>query len=457
MESHTTNNTGLFGSIIDFLERSSFARLISFNFISYEVDKSPNHELFRELLLALYPCVKLSITGLRVSEEHLEHISSGLLLPGIQSLELDVFDDPHPQALLSMVERRLDLERGMGSINLRNIFGRVRNPKLQVKSEARENFITKALAFLTQRVLDTQGIYMVDTHSLPAPEAHQAYCNVSALEGGFLDLNFAHFTTSITSPETMVAPSLAFLLRHSSKNDNFLFDLGIRRNWDTYPPQTLKAVVNFGINVPQDVVESLAKGGLSPSDISTICLSQAHFDHVGDTKLFPGSIFLVGEETKRAISPEYNDLLVLKELPAPRDRINFLSTAEWQPLGPFPRALDFYGDGSLYIIDAAGHLPGHINVLARTSADGSWIYLAGDSAHHWDLVTGKGEIAVHEGQEGFFRCAYHDKAKTEQHLARMRELLAMPRVQVLLAHDIPWYSTNKGGPAFWPGKIPPAL
>ena len=122
-------------------------------------------------------------------------------------------------------------------------------------------------------------------------------------------------------------------------------------------------------------------------------------------------------------------------------------TVQWKPVGPFPRAYDFYGDGSLYIVDAPGHLPGHLNVLARTSADGSWIYLAGDSAHDWRIITGEAKIAT----EPF--CIHTNKEQAEAHIARIRELRANPRVRVLLAHDVPWYEENKGGDAYWPGEI----
>lgn len=56
-------------------------------------------------------------------------------------------------------------------------------------------------------------------------------------------------------------------------------------------------------------------------------------------------------------------------------------------IGPYPRAMDIFGDGSMYIIDASGHVDGHINILARTSPDGAWILLGADSAHHPDLIT----------------------------------------------------------------------
>ncbi|KAG6826742.1 hypothetical protein H0H92_014615 [Tricholoma furcatifolium] len=78
---------------------------------------------------------------------HLKHLTI---------LRLDVFD-PH-QAHLSMVERRLELERGMGSINLRSIRGRVRDPSLLVySSEARKNFITKVNL---KQIKEKYGVYV---------------------------------------------------------------------------------------------------------------------------------------------------------------------------------------------------------------------------------------------------------------------------------------------------------
>jgi glyoxylase-like metal-dependent hydrolase (beta-lactamase superfamily II) len=291
---------------------------------------------------------------------------------------------------------------------------------------------------------------------LPPPTQTQAYCDVSALESGLLELPLVMFTTSTTDPNVIsIAPSLSFLLQHSTSNKKFVFDLGIRRDWENYPPKTVERIKNFfKLHVPEDVVESLAKGGTSPSDISIVCLSHCHFDHVGDTTPFTSSTFVVGAEATSLFNPGYpadpksnfaSDLL-------PPSRTKFLSPDSWQPLGPFPHALDFYGDGSLYIVNAPGHLSGHINVLARTSADGAWIYLAADSAHHWDLITGKGDIAV--GHPGHFHsCAHQDKEGAEEHIRRIRALCELPRVRVLLAHDVPWYESNKGGPAFWPGKI----
>ena len=48
--------------------------------------------------------------------------------------------------------------------------------------------------------------------------------------------------------------------------------------------------------------------------------------------------------------------------------------------GPFAQACDFFGDGSLYVLRAAGHTKGNIAVLLNAK-DGP-ILLAFDAAHH---------------------------------------------------------------------------
>ncbi|KAI0666554.1 beta-lactamase-like protein [Trametes maxima] len=291
--------------------------------------------------------------------------------------------------------------------------------------------------------------------SLPPPSNNQAFLTVSALDAGSVDTPLAWMLDGMKD-ERVIAPALAFLLQHTGKEDKFVFDLGIPSDWQNLPPTLLKRVVDhlgFRITVEQDAIAALAKSGLLPTDITHVCYSHLHFDHIGDPKPFTNATFLVGELARPIIANGYPKN---PNAPVPADflpdaRTTFLDATNWPPLGPFAHALDFYGDGSLYIVDAGpGHFPGHLNVLARTSVDGGWIYLAGDSAHHWSLITGEGRIA----KTAHLGCAHLDVTAAEDHIARIRVLMKEnPRVRVVLAHDVPWYEKNKGGSAFWPGAI----
>ncbi|KAI0829906.1 beta-lactamase-like protein [Trametes gibbosa] len=289
--------------------------------------------------------------------------------------------------------------------------------------------------------------------SLPSPAPNQAFCNVSALAAGRVDLVLDQLIDIAKPGERVDLPDMIFLLRHSATDVFFLFDLGMHPDPNKLPSGARAVIDSMGMKLQgqPDLPAALARGGLSAADIPHVCISHIHFDHTGDPSLFPNATFLVGADAEpviRALAPDFDNTIFAADVPLARTR--FLATEDWPALGPFPHALDFFGDGSVYVVDAAGHVPGHLNVLARTSADGAWIYLAADSAHDWRILNGEARFAHKVG----VGCIHQDPAAAERHVARIQELLRIPRVRVLLTHDIPWYEENKDGPAFWPGEIP---
>ncbi|THH10031.1 hypothetical protein EW145_g1593 [Phellinidium pouzarii] len=281
-----------------------------------------------------------------------------------------------------------------------------------------------------------------NTPALPLPNSEQAYCNVAALEGGLLILKSKLAIAGAADDDKHVSPSLAFLLTHVRSGKRLLFDLGVcglvPESPALTPPFKNIFIETFEPRVPQDVPASLMAGGLSPSDITQICFSHVHFDHVGNPTLFPNARFLVGSEARALFEPGYpedpNSPYMSTLLP--EGRTDFLDTkgADWKPIGPFPCALDYFNNGSLYIVDAPGHLLGHLNMLVRTSSDGGWIYLAGDSAHDWRLIPTyrDGEI-----------CMHHDKEQAAETIRKIAGLMKLPRVRVLLAHDNEWFDENR--------------
>ena len=48
------------------------------------------------------------------------------------------------------------------------------------------------------------------------------------------------------------------------------------------------------------------------------------------------------------------------------------------------KAIDFFGDGSFYLLDTPGHAVGHLSGLARTTAspEATFIFFGGDCAHY---------------------------------------------------------------------------
>ncbi|KAI0823287.1 Metallo-hydrolase/oxidoreductase [Trametes gibbosa] len=292
---------------------------------------------------------------------------------------------------------------------------------------------------------------------LPPPQSKQPFMTVSAIEAGYLELRLRLFVAGSGPNESAMCPSLSFSLRHSATGEHLLFDLGIRRNLETHPPAVRQLNAGREVIVRQTAEESLRNGGVDPADVKTIIISHLHFDHVGDSACFPNATFLLGGEAKGLLAHAYpaNPSSPCLQTAVPLDRTRFLTSEFTQSIGPFPRAYDYFGDGSLYIIDAPGHLPGHINVLARTDTTGSWIYLAGDTTHDARILRGEREAAVALQPDGQVRCIHSDQAQAEDHVRRVRTLLDEPRILVLLAHDFRWLQENVDKDVFLPGFIPP--
>ena len=49
------------------------------------------------------------------------------------------------------------------------------------------------------------------------------------------------------------------------------------------------------------------------------------------------------------------------------------------------QAYDYFGDGSLYVLNVPGHAIGHVGALVRTTPD-TLVYLGGDVCHHSGVI-----------------------------------------------------------------------
>ena len=263
-------------------------------------------------------------------------------------------------------------------------------------------------------------------------------------------------TPNTTNATHFLVPDMCWLLQHPS-GKRVVFDLGMRKDIENFPPgvhKRLQEVIPCEVN--QDVPDSLRSGGLdAQEDIDLVLFSHLHYDHVGDPSKFgPKTHFIVGPGAGKLIWSEsaypmdknsHFDSKLLprdraKELPLPGEA----PEGYWKPLGPFPAAHDFFGDGSVFVVNAPGHLPGHMNLLVRERSSGGWIYLGGDTAHHIDLLNGNAEIATYTDEAtGCLKCAHVDKEAAETHIKRVRRLRNEGGVEIILHHDLSWLEKNR--------------
>ncbi|KAI0265701.1 metallo-beta-lactamase superfamily protein [Gloeopeniophorella convolvens] len=198
-------------------------------------------------------------------------------------------------------------------------------------------------------------------------------------------------------------PAYSFLIENDRVGQKLLFDLGVMKTlYDKSSPKCTPArlfqlsVYTQGLNdiqssgsmieVPADVPDILTAAGVPLTSINAIIWSHHHFDHTGDPSLFPPSTALIVGPGFKSLKdrypgyPQNPDALTLQDAFVGREVRELDFSAATQNIGGLP-ALDWFNDGSLYVLEALGHTTNHVMALART-ASGKFLLLGGDAAHH---------------------------------------------------------------------------
>lgn len=203
------------------------------------------------------------------------------------------------------------------------------------------------------------------------------------------------FSTQLPGHETFVFPSYSFLISNNQKDKHVLFDLGMRKDWETFlPPPTVgfvKQIMPFTVqsNVDEILDADVAQLGITTKSISAVIWSHHHFDHRGDLSPFElNTEVIVGPGFMKAYSPGYptDPASSIQETELSSHRVRELDDAAFTlRLGRVP-AHDFFGDGSFYILSTPGHTVGHLAALARVTVDSNktstFVFLGGDCAHY---------------------------------------------------------------------------
>src|ERR1700761_2149899 len=189
-------------------------------------------------------------------------------------------------------------------------------------------------------------------------------------------------------------------------------------------------------SVAQDPIDILSEGPASASNVSAVVFSHLHFDHIGDCTKFPHAGLIAGPGSKAANGvgwprdPKSPFASAVVNHPKYRD-LSFENDV-WTPLGPFPRAHDFFGDGSFWLIETPGHMPGHLGALALTGSD-EWVFMGGDCCHHRSILVGSRPMSITCGPVGKSFHSEPDVAK--ETIEKIRGLEKTGKVFVALAHD----------------------
>ncbi|KAJ7043670.1 hypothetical protein C8F04DRAFT_1251070 [Mycena alexandri] len=220
------------------------------------------------------------------------------------------------------------------------------------------------------RVLSTLFLAFLagETHALYRDfgiPASNSVVDVRVFNTGFSTLvNEAHAFTLPVLPgrETPTFPIYAFLLEHKTSGTRFVWDLEIRKDHLSFAPSVAQFFTSGVVTIAsadKDVPELLQDGGIALDTIDNVFWSHSHFDHIGDMSKFPTPLAFdfVGHNVTKIDFEAAN--------------LTFSGM----------KAVDYFGDGSFYLLDSPGHISGHMAALARVTPT-SFVSLGGDTFHN---------------------------------------------------------------------------
>ncbi|KAL4900111.1 hypothetical protein BDW74DRAFT_162390 [Aspergillus multicolor] len=277
-----------------------------------------------------------------------------------------------------------------------------------------------------------------------------AFVHLHLLNGGSMTAKY-HKLHAGERAEEFRLYNWAFFIRHPTKQRNVVWDLGMSSNPEDFPPVIGNGVIQVAkILDPKEsiVCQIQRRTGVRAEEVDTVLLSHAHFDHCRPIiPLFPNATAHFGPGTSEFCAPGH-----LSDPSSPWDGRFFdpknaterWSTLRgpWVPFGPFEAAMDFFGDGSFWIVQAPGHMPGNLAACARLES-GEWVMLGSDCCHSRSLLDGSKEIATFEVPGGGVGCLHMDIRAARDTLSRMRVMERECGVHVALAHDASWMLEEK--------------
>lgn len=161
----------------------------------------------------------------------------------------------------------------------------------------------------------------------------------------------------------MWVPVMAYLVRHPEEGD-LLIDSGMdssfaERRGGNFG-RLARVVEVFRQDEGRDTVSLLRELGVEPEDLRMVLLSHLHLDHTSGLPEIPKSVPLVA-------GPDAMDGYEILSI-APADHLKGFETiqafdfSEIEESGP-GRAIDLFGDGSVFVISAPGHVAGNLSFL----------------------------------------------------------------------------------------------
>jgi glyoxylase-like metal-dependent hydrolase (beta-lactamase superfamily II) len=233
---------------------------------------------------------------------------------------------------------------------------------------------------------------------------------IYAVDCGAIELTALEVAANAGEGQSPVLVDVCYLIRHP--RGTMLWDLGLGDDLAEKPGGTVDER-GVHLQVERPMLDQLAEIGIGPGQIDYLAFSHVHFDHTGNANRFPMATWIVNRR----------ELAWGTATPTPFG----VNPASWSLVRSVKTEIidgdhDVFGDGSVRILAAPGHTPGH-QVLLVSFPQGGAVLLGGDLYQTRDNVRTKHVPAVNVSRE-----------ETLSSFERIDRVLAETRATLVVQH-----------------------
>jgi len=183
------------------------------------------------------------------------------------------------------------------------------------------------------------------------------------------------------------------------------------------------------VSYKKSLLDQLDEIDISPDQIDFVAISHMHWDHVGASSLFSESTLLIQDR-------EYEAAFIRS------DEYDVFNLDDYSSLSENPRILlngdyDVFGDGSVVILSAPGHTPGHQVLLINLENEGA-IMLSGD-LYHFEVSRSIQAVPIFNT----------DKEETLRSMKKIEDMVIKENAQFWIEHSLELANGLKLSPEFY--------
>ena len=173
----------------------------------------------------------------------------------------------------------------------------------------------------------------------------------------------------------------AYLVRHP--RGDLLIDTGLGSQVDQQfarLPWLMRHTSRY--STAQPAGQQLAQAGIEPEKLAGVLLTHAHWDHVSGLTDLPGATVWLSASEEQFVAGGAEMAALASSLTNPQWRSFKFDDGPY--LG-YPRSHDWWGDGSVVVVPAAGHTPGSVHVFVNLPDGGRYLFV-GDTVWQREAV-----------------------------------------------------------------------